>query len=770
MENKIKTKIVIGAPTYNDFRRINNLLTSIVTFTPQDELNECKIVIVDDGTPDEDMKSGLREVCKNFNVPLVEHDKNYGIPKAWNTLTNFYNAEIIVLLNDDIQICEASWLKCMIYFLENNDKIGGVGWPIIHMDPRTGTSSSNMFLPNLDGKPALVGAAIGCSFAFKKIVYDQIKDGFWELLTSFYEESVSGERFTIIKNENGLIELINFQELFCRYEKNKKIYDSKEIIEAKGIQVLTGQINESIQFKRDFLFSDWEKEIFDLIVSNPEKILRFGLIDFLFLSYPNKNRDNLSLTLSRLRKKIDSKSKIFEGVWKPLKKIIRKESSKALINIAQKYGETEVTADHSIMSIIDGKIVPLTAKEVFERNQPFLQVMTIPKSEKEITQIDLKNFISFDKRIKIGENEIIYTVQDKRKMKISRFITEDNLAKWCKLIGWYVSEGSISQVGKNFGIVFFSNNNQSLLQEAFFLAKNIFGSCRMENFQVLSGYDLPANIFKNMCGQYSKNKCLPNFVFNIPDKYKEILWQSLLDGDGFSFQNPNVKQDLRYSEKYRKEFFGYCTVSFKLVNQLFLLTRQLGKRCVLTERTFKKKEWNKAYELRLSKQYHNSKLKTKMKKNPTLTTRYVYDLELEDNHMFVDSCGLILLHNTDVGFEMAKMGFASYMLPAPCLEHWGSRTFSENPELSICRPNEFLPMEEYKEIMLKRYPLQQIEPLPGFVFRMNYSRCLFAKKWGCDDFWDSPQQKVHETFVYPLIGRKIKWLDKNLIEREEELK
>src|SRR4030043_1140930 len=85
-------KISIGAPTYNDFQRINALLTSIFTITPKEELEECKIVIADDGTPDEAKRNELREVCDSFGASFTEHDRNYGIPKAWNTLTNYFNS------------------------------------------------------------------------------------------------------------------------------------------------------------------------------------------------------------------------------------------------------------------------------------------------------------------------------------------------------------------------------------------------------------------------------------------------------------------------------------------------------------------------------------------------------------------------------------------------------------------------------------------------------------------------------------------------------
>jgi len=189
---KEKTKISIGAPTYKDFQRINNLLSSIFTFTPKDQLEECKFVIVDDGTPDEAKKEGLREVCRKFNVPLIEHGKNYGIPKAWNTLATYYSSDYVILLNDDIQIAEPNWLKCMMYFLENNEKIGSVGWPLVHIDPATAKPNPRMPLPNLDVKPGRVGAPVGCSFSFKKEVYDLVPGGFPEHFISFHEETFMG--------------------------------------------------------------------------------------------------------------------------------------------------------------------------------------------------------------------------------------------------------------------------------------------------------------------------------------------------------------------------------------------------------------------------------------------------------------------------------------------------------------------------------------------------------------------------------------------------
>ena len=143
----------------------------------------------------------LKQVCEKFNIPLVVHDKNYGIPKAWNTLTNYYDSDFMVLLNDDIQISDSNWLKCMIYFLENNENVGAAGWPLFHMKA-DGTSDSK---PDYNGNPALVGAPVGCAFAFRKSSYDLVPNGFPEILPSFYEEIWFGFELAKIKYPSYMI-------------------------------------------------------------------------------------------------------------------------------------------------------------------------------------------------------------------------------------------------------------------------------------------------------------------------------------------------------------------------------------------------------------------------------------------------------------------------------------------------------------------------------------------------------------------------------------
>ncbi|MFA5036683.1 MAG: glycosyltransferase [Candidatus Izemoplasmatales bacterium] len=178
-------EVLIGVPTYNNYERVDTLLTSIKENT---EEGKYQLVCVDDGSSNMRMLAGLRRVCKKHNVPLVEHPVNKGIPSAWNTLTKFNEkSKYVVLFNDDIKVIDKSWLKNTIYFLENNTNIGMVGYPLIQIDKTTGKPNVQYALPDNSVDIGVVGAAVGCCFAFTREAYNKTL-GFWEDLVSFYEE------------------------------------------------------------------------------------------------------------------------------------------------------------------------------------------------------------------------------------------------------------------------------------------------------------------------------------------------------------------------------------------------------------------------------------------------------------------------------------------------------------------------------------------------------------------------------------------------------
>lgn len=187
-----KIKVAIGAPTYNSVDRLNNLLTSIELHTDFPKEN-FKIVILDDGTLDLNKRKQLANLAMRFDVPLIQHEKNEGIPAAWNSLTNYFDAELVILLNDDIQVSNANWLKSFVYVMDNNPKVGNIGFPVIHMNPETGLRNESLPMPDENAPIGKVGAPNGCSFGFRrelwgKIVNPDASIGFYSDLRSFYEE------------------------------------------------------------------------------------------------------------------------------------------------------------------------------------------------------------------------------------------------------------------------------------------------------------------------------------------------------------------------------------------------------------------------------------------------------------------------------------------------------------------------------------------------------------------------------------------------------
>lgn len=187
-------RISIGAPTYNDFERVSNLLASIFLYTPSKY--DFKVVVLDDGTPDASKVNELQAVCDSYGVPLIKHEKNEGIPKSWNDLTAHYDdCDIQVLFNDDVTINDKNWLESALYVFDNNENIGSIGWNTIQMDPRTNQPKEGYTLPDYNGVIGKVGSPVGCSFIFKrenwkKVVYRDGSFGFpANYIRSFYEET-----------------------------------------------------------------------------------------------------------------------------------------------------------------------------------------------------------------------------------------------------------------------------------------------------------------------------------------------------------------------------------------------------------------------------------------------------------------------------------------------------------------------------------------------------------------------------------------------------
>jgi GT2 family glycosyltransferase len=181
-------KITLGISTYNGSFRLNLLLSSILNYTTEKELEDIDIIVVDDGTPNPKEESLILQICNKYKAIALRHPQNKGISAAWNTLSSYrpYN-DLIILFNDDIQICHPAWLKCLLYFFKNNSNVGHVSYQTFNLNPKTALPRPEQIVPDISIQPKFSWTPNGQAFAFKKSVYDEV-GGFWRELVSFYEE------------------------------------------------------------------------------------------------------------------------------------------------------------------------------------------------------------------------------------------------------------------------------------------------------------------------------------------------------------------------------------------------------------------------------------------------------------------------------------------------------------------------------------------------------------------------------------------------------
>lgn len=132
------------------------------------------------------------------------------------------------------------------------------------------------------------------------------------------------------------------------------------------------------------------------------------------------------------------------------------------------------------------------------------------------------------------------------------------------------------------------------------------------------------------------------------------------------------------------------------------------------------------------------------------------------------------------GFRLYEIGYYNIMLNWPPMVHLGGQTFARNPEL-IERSVDWSKWDkqEYIDTIMrsKIYP-EDWKRSNKIVFnshgtevvdRMAFSRYMFAKYWNVLNSYDMPQVEVHNRIVNPMPGIKVKWLNKEMKERENDI-
>jgi len=211
-------RVTVGVISYNGLYRVEHCVRSVVELSK--DVNEIELILCDDGSRFEEARKNINEIEKSYSneipITVIRHNSNQGITRSWNDVVKASKSNIIVMLNDDILVV-GDWLRCGLYFMENNEEAGMVGFPtwfcrrdemphFFHnnywLRPRT-PHGSKPLLPQEEvdryfkceqfSVPGRVACPVGCCFMFKKRDWERIKYkdgtcGFPEWLRSMYED------------------------------------------------------------------------------------------------------------------------------------------------------------------------------------------------------------------------------------------------------------------------------------------------------------------------------------------------------------------------------------------------------------------------------------------------------------------------------------------------------------------------------------------------------------------------------------------------------
>ena len=145
-------------------------------------------------------------------------------------------------------------------------------------------------------------------------------------------------------------------------------------------------------------------------------------------------------------------------------------------------------------------------------------------------------------------------------------------------------------------------------------------------YYLRSGADMLATVFHILGGSKSVNKKLPSFVHDLIKKDFLVFWKKIAEGDGTVDASGQVQ---------------YTTGSQRLAAHLSYALDKHG-----FENTIHYRPEKKAYMVR-TRPDGSERNRSLMNVERSFRDDFVYDLQVEGAHTFVDGVGRVLLHNTD---------------------------------------------------------------------------------------------------------------------------
>ncbi|MCD6476873.1 MAG: hypothetical protein J7K26_01750, partial [Candidatus Aenigmarchaeota archaeon] len=270
--------------------------------------------------------------------------------------------------------------------------------------------------------------------------------------------------------------------------------------------------------------------------------------------------------------------------FKQIRSVIRHPINEDIYEISLKSGrKVKVTGSHSIFTLNNGEIKESSVKSL-KSGDYVLIAKRLPYNKNIIKKINLiEEFSKLPEKNKIkvlknGNKITLSEFNDKiinnTKIGYKKFIPSIlNVNKeFCKILGYYIAEGCISNTQKS--IIFsFGTHEKALINDLKKCMKKVF--ClepyihKISSTQVQLVYynKILSELFEKIlkCGANAKNKRIPSIIFNTTKKNKLDFISAYYKGDG------HISVGKRWEAK---------TSSKQLASDLIYLLTQLNIHCI----------------------------------------------------------------------------------------------------------------------------------------------------------------------------------------------
>lgn len=308
-----------------------------------------------------------------------------------------------------------------------------------------------------------------------------------------------------------------------------------------------------------------------------------------------------------------------KAVWSKLVCLTRRMYEGEMVLLRQRWGQTEVTPNHSIYDSDGTLCTPLKINEL-------LSLRSLPALP-EISEIVLPN---------VEEQVGRWALQK----PLNRIYTLDEMPDLLRVISAFISDGHSGPEGR----VGISDGDLERLYEVAESFYRLWGfrpyvqdrrSADDHTSRLIVNRHAFGKMLMALCGSGAINKQLPHWSFNLPKTMRLLFLSELVKGDG------SIR--VRGSSRYRRKERRFFTASPVLLAQLSALEASVDQDFAIERNG--SSAWTRYPGFCLAER-GGSDGRSIIRREIRHAKEYVYDLSCEDFHNFVDGCGLVVVHNT----------------------------------------------------------------------------------------------------------------------------